>query len=94
MKEKERPRQGPTGIVDDSTWTGIYPKIEEPRWVLASSASEFSLLRCSDSFGAPRGTRTGERGREVGILLGIKTKGTSICSKVTGKPLAMNPRLD
>jgi hypothetical protein len=52
------------------------------------------LLLCSGSFGAPRGTRTGERGREVGILLGIETEGTSIGSEVTGKPLAMNPPLD
>ena len=59
-----------------------------------SSACVLCLLLCSGSFGAPRGTRTGERGREVGILLGIETEGTSISSEVTGKPLAMNPSLD
>jgi hypothetical protein len=88
MEEMERPRPAPTGIIDDSSWTDIDSrqkrKREEPRGVWASSASTLSLLLCSDSFGAPRGTRTGERGREVGILLGMKTDGTSVCPKVTG----------
>jgi hypothetical protein len=61
---------------------------------LASSALARCLLLCSGSLGSPRGTRTGERGREVGILLGIETEGTRIGSEVTGKPLAMISPLD
>jgi hypothetical protein len=61
-------------------------------WRAAQARSVY--LFCSGSFGSPRGTRTGERGREVGILLGIETEGTSIGSEVTGKSLAMNPHLD
>jgi hypothetical protein len=48
-------------------------------------ASALCLLLCSDSYGAPRSSRTGEDDREVGILLGIEIEGASICPKIIGK---------
>ena len=59
-----------------------------------SSACVLCLLLCSGWFGAPRGTRTGERGREVGILLGIETLGRRISHEISGKPLEMILPLD
>ncbi len=54
-EDMERPRLGPTGIANDTTWTGSNPRHERregSEGVLASSAGVLSLFLCSDPFGA------------------------------------------